>query len=151
MYRRQFLAALGGLTALSQSRARKQNVLFIAVDDLNDWVGCLGGHPDTKTPNIDRLIARGLNFTRAYRAAPVCNPSRASLMTGIRPSTHGVYENQQPMREPPALKNAVTLTEHFMANGYRAVGGGKYFRLAGYPDPPSWNVLLSIADSEPAA
>ncbi len=138
MYRRQFLAALGGLTALSQSRARKQNVLFIAVDDLNDWVGCLGGHPDTKTPNIDRLIARGLNFTRAYCAAPVCNPSRASLMTGIRPSTHGVYENQQPMRESPVLKNAVTLTEHFMANGYRAIGGGKIFH-GGYPDPPSWN------------
>jgi len=99
MRRREFLATVGA-SALAANAATKDqpNVLFIAIDDLNDWVGCLGGHPDTKTPNIDRLAARGVNFTKAYCAAPVCNPSRASLMTGIRPSTHGVYENQQPMR-----------------------------------------------------
>ena len=74
------------------------NVLFIAVDDLNDWIGCLGGHPDTRTPNIDRLASRGVNFTRSYCSAPSCNPSRASLMTGLRPSTTGVYNNRQPFR-----------------------------------------------------
>jgi len=81
----------------------KPNVLFIAIDDLNDWVGCLGGHPDVKTPNLDRLARRGVLFTNAYCAAPACNPSRAALMTGIRPSTSGVYHNSQPWRQSPVL------------------------------------------------
>src|SRR5438093_10276952 len=71
----------------------KPNVLFIAVDDLRDWVGYLGKNPQTITPNIDKLAARGLAFTRSYCAAPVCNPSRTALMSGLRPSTTGVYNN----------------------------------------------------------
>src|SRR5215468_10188739 len=67
------------------------NVLFIAIDDLNDWVGCLGGHPQAKTPNIDRLAARGVLLANAHCQAPLCNPSRSSLMTGLRPSTTGIY------------------------------------------------------------
>src|SRR5689334_21741347 len=66
---------------------RYPNVLFIAVDDLNDWVGCLGGHPQAKTPNIDRLAAGGTLFLNAHIQAPLCNPSRASLLTGLRPSS----------------------------------------------------------------
>ncbi len=115
----------------------KPNVLFIAIDDLNDWTGCLGGHPDARTPNIDRLASRGVLFTRAYCAAPACNPSRAALMTGIRPSTSGVYHNPQPWRTSPVLKEAVTIPQHFMAHGYRAVASGKIYH-GGYPDPPSW-------------
>ncbi len=65
--------------------ARRPNVLFIAVDDLNHWVGYLGRNPQTITPNIDRLAARGVRFTQGYCAAPVCNPSRAALMSGLRP------------------------------------------------------------------
>jgi len=65
----------------------RPNVLFIAVDDLNDWVGCLGGHPQAKTPNIDRLAAKGVLFERACCAAPLCNPSRTAIMTGLRPGT----------------------------------------------------------------
>ncbi len=114
----------------------RPNVLFIAVDDLNDWVGCLGGHPDVKTPNVDRLAARGVLFTRAYCAAPACNPSRTALLTGVRPSTSGVYHNSQPWR--PVLKDAVTLPQHFMANGYRAEGGGKIFH-GGFDDAASWH------------
>ena len=71
------------------------NVLFIAIDDLNDWVGHLGGHPNACTPNIDRLAAQGVTFTNAFCSAPGCNPSRVSLFTGIRPSTSGVYTNLQ--------------------------------------------------------
>src|SRR4051812_32630429 len=73
--------------------AKRMNVLFIAVDDLNHWVGHLGRNSQTKTPNLDRLAARGVTFARAYCAAPACNPSRAAIMSGLRPSTTGVYHN----------------------------------------------------------
>lgn len=120
----------------SQKNTGKLNVLFIAVDDLNDWIGALGGYPGVKTPNLDRLAERGVIFTRAYCSAPLCNPSRASLLTGIRPSTSGVYGNRQPFRK--ALPDAVTLPQHFMAHGYNVVGGGKIYH-GRYPDPPSWH------------
>jgi len=113
-------------------------VLFIAIDDLNDWVGCLGGHPDVKTPNLDRLASQGMLFTNAFCAAPACNPSRTALMTGIRPSTSGVYDNAQPWRESQILSDAVTLPQHFMAHGYKALGSGKIYH-GGYPDPESWD------------
>ena len=145
MNRREFIkmAAAGAAAmtlprfAFSAERTKdKPNVLFIAIDDLNDWVGCLGGHPDVKTPNLDRLSQRGVLFTNAFCSAPACNPSRASLLTGILPSTSGVYLNPQPWR--PVLPDAVTIPQHFMAHGYHAVGGGKIFH-GGYPDPPSWD------------
>lgn len=135
MNRRRFLSTtLGGAAALAvgrrgsaagQDAPARPNVLFISIDDLNDWVGCLGGHPDVKTPNIDRLGARGVVFERAYCTAPACNPSRASLMTGIRPSTSGVYTNPQPWR--PAMPNALTLQEAFKAAGYAVLGRGKIY------------------------
>ena len=146
MNRRDFLRLSAiGAAALSISQSaysagsvqNKPNVLFMAIDDLNDWVGCLGGHPDVKTPNLDRLAGRGVLFTNTHCSAPACNPSRASLMTGILPSTSGVYHNSNPWRQSPALKNAVTIPQHFMAHGYTAVGGGKIYHGA-FPDPPSW-------------
>jgi arylsulfatase A-like enzyme len=70
---------------------KKPNVLFIAIDDLNHWVGYLGRNPQTKTPHIDRLASRGVWFTRSFCAAPACNPSRTAVMSGLRPSTSGVY------------------------------------------------------------
>ena len=121
------LVTCGEALLLTAAAERKPNVLFIAIDDLNDWVGCLGGHPDVKTPHLDRLAARGVLFTKAYCAAPACNPSRAALMTGIRPSTSGVYLNPQPWRQSPVLKTAVTIPQHFMAHGYRALGSGKIY------------------------
>jgi arylsulfatase A-like enzyme len=129
------------MTLASHGRAARPqsdrpNVLFIAVDDLNDWIGCLGGHPQTRSPNIDRLAKRGVLFRNAQCAAPACNPSRAALLTGIRPSTSGVYHNPQPWR--PVMPDAVTLPQHFMAHGYRVTGAGKIFHGA-YPDPESWH------------
>src|SRR4051812_4776429 len=121
-------AALAAQAAGRDVRAEapsRPNVLFIAVDDLNDWTGFLGGHPATRTPNMDRLARRGVAFTRAYCSAPACNPSRTSLMTGVRPSTSGVYHNDQPWR--PVLPDAVTLPQHLRAAGYHVVGGGKIF------------------------
>src|SRR6266568_4750837 len=76
----------------------KPNVLFIAIDDLRDWVHYLG-YEQVKTPNLDRLAARGVAFTHNYCAAPVCNPSRTSLMSGLRPSTTGVYNNSTDWRK----------------------------------------------------
>ena len=118
------------------ARARGPNVLFIGVDDLNDWVGPLGGHPQTQTPHLDALAKRGVTFTRAYCQAPSCNPSRTSLMTGLRPSTSGVYRNGDAWRK--ALPDAVTLPQHFMLHGYRALGGGKTFH-GSQNDGASWD------------
>ena len=78
--------------------SKAPNVLFIAVDDLRGWARHLGGHPNAKTPNIDRLAKRGISFTRAYCSAPLCNPSRISLLTGIAPFRSGVYGNGERLR-----------------------------------------------------
>lgn len=142
--RRQFLktTCLGAVTTATLSscvnRADPPNILFVAIDDLNDWTGCLGGHPGAKTPNIDRLAAKGVLFTNAFCAAPACNPSRAALMTGIRPSTSGVYHNPQPWRRSEVLKDAVTLPQYFRAHGYKAMGSGKIYH-GRYLDPQSWD------------
>jgi len=103
----------------------RPNVLFIAVDDLNDWVGHLGGHAQARTPNIDRLAASGVAFSRAYAASPVCNPSRAATLTGLRPGTSGVYHNHIDWREHIPLGH--TLPAAFRQAGYRTIGAGKIF------------------------
>ena len=79
--------------AENKSKRIKPNILFIAVDDLNDWVDVLGGHPQAKTPNIDAFAKQGVLFEEAYCAAPLCSPSRTAIMTGLRPSTTGIYGN----------------------------------------------------------
>lgn len=121
--------------AQSISDLGRPNVLFIAIDDLNDWTGFLGGHPDVKTPHLDALAKRGIVFTNAYCPASGCNPSRTALMTGIRPSTSGIYRNRGHFRNHPVLKDAVTIPQHFMSHGYRTLGSGKVFHV---PDPYSW-------------
>ncbi len=132
----RLLPALFLLACLSSSAAERPNVLFIAIDDLNDWIGALGGHPQAKTPNLDRLAERGVLFTHAYTAVPACNPSRAALMTGIPAHRSGVYLNSQPWR--PAMPDAVTLPQHFRKAGYWVGGSGKIYHGA-YPDPASWD------------
>ncbi len=130
------LLALSLFAGLMAQAADRPNVLFIAIDDLNDWIGVLGGHPQSKTPNLDRLAERGVLFTHAYTAVPACNPSRAALMTGIAAHQSGVYLNSQPWRPP--LQDAVTLPQHFRKHGYWVGGSGKIYHGA-YPDPPSWD------------
>ena len=126
----------GSNTRSKAQEAKRPNVLFIAVDDLNDWVGPLDGYKGVKTPNIDKLAMLGMNFKKAYCPAPVCNPSRAALLTGLRPSTSGVYQNWHPWRK--AMPNAVTLPQYFMANGYKVVGISKIFHDA-FNDSASWH------------
>src|SRR5215212_5496167 len=101
----------------------RPNVLFIVVDDLNDWVGFLGGHPQVKTPNFDRLAKRGVVFANAHAAAPLCSPSRAAVFGGRQPFHTGVYGNDDSIL---ALKSRpVLLPEYFRAHGYRTYGTGK--------------------------
>jgi choline-sulfatase len=112
--------------------ADKPNVLFIAIDDLNDWVGPLGGHPQVKTPHMDALAARGTTFTNAHCQAPLCNPSRTSILTGLRPSTTGVYALAPWFRTAEKWKDTVTLFQWFKKNGYTTISTGKIFH-GGYP------------------
>lgn len=116
------------------SAADRPNVLMIAIDDMNDWVGCLGGHPDTRTPNIDRLADRGVLFANAHCQAPICNPSRTSIMYGQRPSTTGVYDNAPKPWTVRGLKDRITLPRHFAANGYLTLTTGKLYHGSGLPE-----------------
>jgi arylsulfatase A-like enzyme len=114
--------------AWAENRERpKPNILFIAIDDLNDWVGPLGGHPLAKTPRLDALAARGTTFTNAHCQAPLCNPSRVSLLTGLRPSTTGIYGLAPSFRDIPEFADRVTLPQYFAEHGYRTAGDGKIF------------------------
>ncbi len=119
--------ALVGATALAQEPEKRPNVLLIGVDDLNDWIGCLGGHPQAKTPNIDRLAARGVLFTNAHCQSPVCNPSRASLMTSLYPSTSGIYFLNPDLSESPVARKNTLMPQRFQDEGYYVTGAGKLF------------------------
>ena len=119
----------------SHALVKKPNVLFIALDDLNDWVGCLGGHPQARTPNIDRLAKSGLLFTNAHCAAPACNPSRTSIFTGLSPHRSGIYRNRQKMRE--LLPKAELLPHYFSRQGYWSAGSGKLLHY--FIDAASWD------------
>jgi arylsulfatase A-like enzyme len=123
---------VGSSACADEQPAARPNVLFIAIDDLNDWVGCLGGHPQVKTPHMDRLAARGTLFTSAHCQAPLCNPSRTSILTGLRPTTTGVYGLAPWFRTVPDLKELRTLPQAFMVSGYRNLTAGKVYH-SGYP------------------
>lgn len=104
---------------------KKPNVVMICIDDLNDWVGYLGGHPDAKTPHLDALAKRGRIFINAHCVVPVCSPSRVSVMSGLHATTHGSYELGPAYQTIPRLRNVPCLQEYFKAQGYRTIAGGK--------------------------
>lgn len=109
---------------------QNSNVLFIAIDDLNDWLGCMDGHPNAKTPHMDKLASQGVLFTNAHCQAPLCGPSRASLMTGLRPSTTGIYgmiSDNKIKSDNKATGDIQYLPEYFKNNGYHTMGIGKLF------------------------
>ena len=135
------LAVLSATSAIAAEPAavERWNVLFIAVDDWRPSGGAYGD-PTTKTPNIDRLAARGVTFRRAYCQQAVCSPSRTSLLTGRRPDTTRVYDLETHFRD--TIPDVVTLPQHFKANGYHVEGMGKIFH-GGLDDPASWSVPRS--------
>lgn len=115
------------LLACSAKAADKPNILFIAIDDQNDWIGCLDGHPQIKTPHIDGLASRGTLFTNAHCQSPLCNSSRTSLMTGMRPSTTGIYGLAPWFRNVEQWKDLVSLPQYLAQHGYRTYSTGKIY------------------------
>ncbi|MDO8543189.1 MAG: sulfatase [Opitutaceae bacterium] len=125
-------------SAASAAAPSRWNVLYLISDDLNNNLGCYG-NPVVKSPNIDRLAARGMRFDRAYCSYPVCNASRTSFLSGRRPDTTGVVDNQTPTRAH--LREAVFMPELFRQQGYRTIKVGKIFHTgAEFEDPRSWDV-----------
>lgn len=125
----------------SSFAAKPMNVLFIVVDDLRPEIGCYGA-PHMKTPNLDKLAAGGVLFERAYCQVAVCNPSRSSVLSGTRPDTTGVLDNQHFMR--PNMRDVISLPQHFKNHGYTALSLGKVFHHSEKEpgdDPQSWSEL----------
>src|SRR5262245_15195056 len=117
------LGPVGGLASRADEPRGRPNVLFIVADDLNDWVGFLGGHPQIKTPHLDRLARRGVVFANAHCAAPLCSPSRAAVFGGKQPFHTGIYGNDDNILK--LQPQPVLLPEYFKAAGYRTFGTGK--------------------------
>jgi iduronate 2-sulfatase len=122
--------------AAAEPTAKPTNVLFLAVDDLRPELGCYG-HPLAKSPNIDRLAAHGVLFSRAYCQQAICSPSRASLMTGLRPDSLGVTENVTYFRD--VKPDVVTLPQHFHQHGYETVFVGKIYHGRMIDKEKSWS------------
>lgn len=140
-----------------QNVANKPNVLFISVDDLNDWISPLKGHTTVQTPNFDRLAEMGVTFTNAQCTSPVCSPSRISIMTGVHAARSGIMNNPPNInnhltndgplwRNNPVLKDVLTIDEFFKKNGYTTLAGGKIYHTVAPPwaivnqaDPNGWD------------
>lgn len=149
-------AAIIGCVLLAPAAAEtKPNILLIIADDLNDWIGPMGGHPQAKTLNLDKLAARGMTFLNAHCAAPICNPSRTAMFSGQRPTTTGVYDNQQTWM--PHIPAGRCLNDYVRQHGFTSLGAGKIYHYRNYK-PEEWDEVVfprddtlpnSVADRTP--
>lgn len=131
------------IIGLSPLSAKPLNVLFIAIDDLNDWIGVYGGHPQAKTPHLDRLAGRGTTFLNAHCQAPICNPARVSMISGLLPSNTGVYFLQPGLRGASQNAAAETLFQYFNRQGYYVTTRGKIFHGASLKaEPDSFDEIV---------
>ncbi|MDF1740102.1 MAG: sulfatase [Verrucomicrobiales bacterium] len=148
-----FALALIALTAivplsLTAKESHRPNFLIFIIDDLNDYVGALGGHPNASTPNIDRLAGRGMLFSNAHCNSPVCNPSRTSLFTGLRPTTTGITSNRFGwFREVSGFEEVKTLPVALEEKGYATFGFGKTIHAKKTAQPGSkWTNSLQYPE-----
>lgn len=125
-------------------KQKRPNILFISLDDLNDWIGCLGGHPQTLTPSLDRLAARSVLFSNAHCPAPACNPCRSAIFTGRAPNRSGLYDNRQKMRE--IMPDDLLIPAYLRQHGYHASGSGKLLHY--FIDAGSWDSYFPEASTE---
>lgn len=126
------LVSIHGLSATSRAAeppadkpVEKPNVLVIIIDDLNDWVGCMDGHPDAKTPHIDKLAKRGMLFANAHCQAPICGPSRGSFLSGRYPHSTGLYQQPSGKLQQEKAFDGTLLPQYFAKHGYDTFGVGK--------------------------
>jgi arylsulfatase A-like enzyme len=144
-----FLSAYLSRVSAQPEQDSAPNIIFIPADELTNWVGYLDEFPGysekVHTPNLNRLAARGVAFTKAYCNAPACSPSRASFLSGLQPSTSGAYYGEKFRKIMPEV---ITLPQYFRENGYTTVGAGKIFHSFNQEDPKSWDDYLDM-DREP--
>lgn len=138
------LCMFAGRSAIAETEEFQPNVLFISIDDLNDWIGCLGGHPQALTPNLDRLAKSSVLFTNAHCPGSACNPSRTAIFTGRSPHKTGLYDNRQKMRE--LLPDAEIIPKTLSRHGYHSAGSGKLLHY--FIDAPSWQEYFPKAATE---
>ena len=156
MIDRLVVCCIALLMCLSARADDRPDILFIAVDDLNTWVGAMGGHPQTKTPNIDALAARGMLFSNAHSPGAACLPARTAIITGVSPFNSGQYTMEGDWRENPRLTGITTLPRHFRDNGYETLGAGKIFHAHSYSirgfrgqqDETAWDAYFPSLDRQ---
>jgi arylsulfatase A-like enzyme len=129
-----------------------QNIVFLSIEDLNDWIEPLGGHPDTNTPNMQRLADRAALFTAAYAPAPACSPSRTAALFGKHPWETGVYANQQHWPDHFAGRQDLSIIGRFKSAGYKTIGAGKVFHGKQHDETYScWDEFLPLDQQTPTA
>jgi arylsulfatase A-like enzyme len=128
----------------ARAETNKPNVLFIVIDDLNDYISLLGNYPGVKTPNLDKFAKSAMTFTHAYCAAPICNPSRTAFISGIAPYCSGVYDNSDRLSGSQVVLDSVLLPEQFKRSGYFTMWNGKFF----HTDPPRERLQKMWDDTE---
>lgn len=141
------LTACMNASTKNKTNKKAPNILFIAIDDMNDWTGFLGGHPQAITPNMDKLAAKGVNFTNAHCSAPGCSPSRNALLYGVEPFNSGLYPFYEHAIHEQLMEQYTSLPRLLKENGYSTYGAGKIHH--GFKDDPrEWTNYFELKDSK---